>query len=91
MFSYIFPHIFLAYAVIFAITGCHYLAVLIIGCFVAVLYCCKLPKSSVVDADEILRPHKVSTIAHRGAGHDAPENTLAAMREVNACLSTGDI
>lgn len=34
---------------------------------------------------QVLKPRdRVSAIAHRGGGHDAPENTLAAIRQVSA-------
>lgn len=82
MFSYIVPHIFVAYAFLIAVTGWHVFAVIILMCLVFALHYYKLPKSSILTSDEVLQPHKVSIIAHRGAGHDCPENTLAAVREV---------
>ena len=82
MFSFLIIHIFYVYALIFSVTGCHYLAFFTTGCLIGALYCFQLPKSSVIDSDEILQPTKVSIIAHRGAGHDAPENTLSAIKEV---------
>lgn len=38
-------------------------------------------------AMQVLKPRdRVSAIAHRGGGHDAPENTLAAIRQVSPTL-----
>ncbi|XP_036597755.1 glycerophosphodiester phosphodiesterase 1 [Trichosurus vulpecula] len=39
---------------------------------------------------QVLRPRgRISAIAHRGGGHDAPENTLAAIREAAKNGATG--
>ncbi|XP_056662551.1 glycerophosphodiester phosphodiesterase 1 isoform X4 [Monodelphis domestica] len=39
---------------------------------------------------QVLKPRgRISAIAHRGGGHDAPENTLAAIREVAKNGATG--
>lgn len=39
---------------------------------------------------QVLKPRdRVSAIAHRGGSHDAPENTLAAIRQVSPALASG--
>ncbi|XP_076023395.1 glycerophosphodiester phosphodiesterase 1 [Genypterus blacodes] len=50
----------------------------------------RFPQVPVSRARQVLRPSrgaagsgKVSVIAHRGGGHDAPENTIAAIREAS--------
>lgn len=50
----------------------------------------RFPQVPASRARQVLRPGKptvgaVSVIAHRGGGYDAPENTIAAIREVSEC------
>ena len=46
----------------------------------------RFPPVPLEQAGRVLRPNGLSSdvpvVAHRAAGHDAPENTLAAIREV---------
>ncbi|XP_048848152.1 glycerophosphodiester phosphodiesterase 1-like isoform X2 [Brienomyrus brachyistius] len=54
----------------------------------------RYPQVPADRAKQVLRPARlgsgsVSVVAHRGAGHDAPENTLAAIREARLNGATG--
>lgn len=52
----------------------------------------RFPQVPSSRARQVLRPGSrvlsggVSAVAHRGGGHDAPENTIAAIRAVNTAL-----
>ncbi|KAF7223768.1 glycerophosphodiester phosphodiesterase 1 [Nothobranchius furzeri] len=56
----------------------------------------RFPQVTTSRARQVLHPDsravgsgKVSVIAHRGGGHDAPENTIAAIREASKNGATG--
>ncbi|XP_006811826.1 glycerophosphodiester phosphodiesterase 1-like [Saccoglossus kowalevskii] len=59
---------------IFSAIGTVFVAILV----VVGLRIPQLPRSAT---DPVLEPNRVLVIAHRGGGHDAPENTIAAIRE----------
>ena len=82
MFKHLLFHVFLVYAVLTGILGCSCLSILVTGILVALIIYFKNPSPNINDAKHVLQPSKVSVIAHRGGASDAPENTIAAIREV---------
>lgn len=60
------------------------LACLLTGGLYLALRLCSLEPAAPQRAQSILRPRGAAArIAHRGGAHDAPENTLAAIRQVS--------
>ena len=91
MIRYLLFPVFILYAVLSGITVFPSVVTIVI---VGLLVYFKNPVPNQDDANDILQPFKVSVIAHRGAAIDAPENTIAAIREVRigtACAENNRI
>ncbi|XP_068002943.1 glycerophosphodiester phosphodiesterase 1 isoform X2 [Melanerpes formicivorus] len=66
------------------------LACLVTAGFYLVLHLFSLEPAAPQSAQRVLRPHGAAArIAHRGGAHDAPENTLAAIRQAAENGATG--
>ncbi|XP_072318486.1 glycerophosphodiester phosphodiesterase 1-like [Eucyclogobius newberryi] len=70
--------------------------VVLLGTVYILIAVLRIPQMPVDRAKQVLHPAwgafgtgKVSAIAHRGGGHDAPENTIAAIREASQNGATG--
>lgn len=72
------------YTVFKLITGAALVSSFLAAGCVAVLLFFKIQSPNQANANAILQPHKISVIAHRGAGDDAPENTVNAIRKVSS-------
>ena len=80
----LYPHIFLLYCVISGLVGVSLVSAIVTITLVFLLEKFKLPMSGKGAAKRVLESDKSSIIAHRGAGHDAPENTIAAFKKVES-------
>ena len=80
-FIYVFPHLVEVFIVLWALTGSNLLSCIITTGLLAILYVYRIPQIEKSVSDQVLDGNLLP-IAHRGAGDDAPENTLSAIREV---------
>ena len=83
-FIYVLPHIIGVYVVLLALIGSTLIASILITGLVALLFAYRLPQVDETVAEKVLNGGSNGMpIAHRGAALDAPENTLAAIKEVS--------
>ena len=74
--------ILLIAVILLAITGSTVLTLFLVLALLALIEYYKIPKVPEDVSISVLHSAIPSIIAHRGAGLDAPENTLAAFRQV---------
>ena len=82
-FVYISPHLALIYIAVLFLTGSNLFSCLFVASCIAVLFAYRHPQVDKTSSDRVLDVGEFGPIAHRGAAEDAPENTLAAIREVD--------
>ncbi|XP_020375419.1 glycerophosphodiester phosphodiesterase 1 isoform X1 [Rhincodon typus] len=81
----------LAVVALLVVSVCHpvYFPVLVLGLCLAV-QALRYPPVPPEVAQQVLRPNgRLSVVAHRGGGYDAPENTLGAIRKAAENNATG--
>ena len=81
--SYMIPELVAAYAILITISGCGYIAFILAGACGIALQIFRIKPASAEAVSLIYDRSRPIVIAHRGAGFDAPENTIAAIRQVN--------
>ncbi|XP_076841268.1 glycerophosphodiester phosphodiesterase 1 isoform X1 [Brachyhypopomus gauderio] len=81
------------FVVVLLVTRRFFFANGIAACLYVFVWVNSFPQVPASRARRVLRPGSapgvVSVIAHRGGGHDAPENTIAAIRAASANGATG--
>ena len=78
------PQFAFVYILVVSVTVSHIMAAILTSLLFVLLMVFRIPPVDKRIAGEVLQSHKVSIIAHRGGGSDAPENTLAAIRTVSS-------
>ena len=77
------PHIVGALVVISGLTNCCGISVIVVISGLIALWKLRFPQLSKERVDAVLEPGKPSIIAHKCAAGEAPENTIAGIKEVS--------
>ena len=88
-FVYITPHLAFIYVAVLFVTGSNLFSCIFLASCIAALFAYRHPQVDKTTSNRVLDVGEFGPIAHRGAAEDAPENTLAAIREVSALQYKG--